>query len=340
MSGLRVAALVGGATDPSSRFRVLQHAGRLAPYGVSLSPLVPVFSSFPPRARALRPAWGAAALVERLCMASATRRFELTLFQKTMISTLSTFEGRCRAPRVLDVDDPIHVLRGGEPARRVAEACDMIICGNAYLAERYRRWNRRVRVLPTAVDTARWKPAPPCIAGPRAGWIGSSSNLPYLEQRQAALRAFLDACPGWTLRVVADRPPRLASLPADRWRFIRWSPEVEVAEVAGLAIGLMPLKDGEIERGKCSFKMLQYMACGVPVVVSPVGMNAEVLERGECGYGAVGDDGWAAALVALARDESLRRRMGARGRAIVEREFSSDVIAPRLAELLLAAAGR
>jgi glycosyltransferase involved in cell wall biosynthesis len=87
-------------------------------------------------------------------------------------------------------------------------------------------------------------------------------------------------------------------------------------------------------RGKCSFKMLQYMACGIPVVVSPVGMNENVLAMGEIGMGATTIDDWVDTLSTLLKDQSLRLKMGQQGRQVVESYFSLDVIAPKLATLL------
>ena len=96
----------------------------------------------------------------------------------------------------------------------------------------------------------------------------------------------------------------------------------------------MPLADSVWARGKCSFKMLQYMACGIPVVVSPVGMNEKVLSMGEIGMGATTADEWVDAISCLLTGKSLRLKMGRQGRQIVDSHFSLDVIAPKLAAIL------
>jgi glycosyltransferase involved in cell wall biosynthesis len=101
-----------------------------------------------------------------------------------------------------------------------------------------------------------------------------------------------------------------------------------------MTIGIMPLEDSVICRGKCSFKMLQYMACGIPVVVTPCGMNAEVLQKGCVGFGARTDAEWIDALDALITNPDLAARMGQAGRAVVERDYSLNVLAPRLAGIL------
>jgi glycosyltransferase involved in cell wall biosynthesis len=99
-------------------------------------------------------------------------------------------------------------------------------------------------------------------------------------------------------------------------------------------IGVMPLPDTPWERGKCGYKLIQYMACGKPVVASPVGVNSEIVRHGESGFLAETDAEWEEALTMLAADPGLRQRMGAAGRRRVEEEYSLQVQAPRLIELI------
>jgi glycosyltransferase involved in cell wall biosynthesis len=105
--------------------------------------------------------------------------------------------------------------------------------------------------------------------------------------------------------VIADRPPSFSSLPSERVRYIPWSSQTEVTAVQQMDIGLMPLPNNEWTKGKCSFKMLQYMACAIPVIVSPVGMNLEVLELGEVGLSANSTSEWYDALVCLYKNRTL-----------------------------------
>ena len=108
----------------------------------------------------------------------------------------------------------------------------------------------------------------------------------------------------------------------------------------GMDIGLMPLADNAWSRGKCSYKMLLYMSCGIPVVVSPVGMNAQVLGMGEMGFAVVSGSDWMNAIMTLIDEAELRRRMGEVGRKIVEADFSRQRVAVRLADVLKRIAGR
>ena len=96
----------------------------------------------------------------------------------------------------------------------------------------------------------------------------------------------------------------------------------------------MPLPDGPFERGKCGYKLVQYMACGLPVIASPVGVNSCIVEQGKTGYLASNTEEWLQALVRLSQNASLGSDMGKVGRMKVEQEYSLQVTAPRLLEIL------
>lgn len=332
-SPLHVIAFTGGATVPAARFRVRQYTPALGAMGVAVEESHGALGAYPPRSRLLRPAWAVGALLERVPAVLASRRADVVLLQRELLSTLYTLEGLTGRPRVVDVDDAIHLFRGGRTARRLAQACDLVIAGNPWLAEVYGAWNRSVAVLPTAVDTDALT-ATPYPAEPVVGWIGTSGNLRYLYAVEDALAAVLERFPRARLLVCCDAPVSFTRLPAGRVETLPWSPGVEPAFFARIAAGLMPLADGAWERGKCAFKMLQYMASARPVVVSPVGMNADVLGHGDVGYGARGRDEWVDSLSALLVDPDRAAAMGERGRAVVEEQYSLSALAPRLAALL------
>lgn len=289
--------------------------------------------AYPPRQRLLRPAWAALRLSEMAIAAMKSQRYDVTFIQREMLSTFATLERWTGRARVLDVDDSIHLYRGGTMAKALATQCDRIICGNPHLAEIYRQWNKDVVVLPTAVDTVRFCPKDSnrACGSIVLGWIGTSGNLKYLHEIEPALVAVLKQNSNAKLHVVCDRPPDFRDIKTNRFKFIPWSPEIEVAAIQSFSIGLMPLMDSPWARGKCSFKMLQYMACGVPVVVSPVGMNADVLNMGEIGFGPVSLTQWVDAMAYFLADENARLRSGVNGRQIVLRDFSVAALAPQLA---------
>jgi glycosyltransferase involved in cell wall biosynthesis len=249
-----------------------------------------------------------------------------------------------RRPYVLDLDDAIfhnydrHPLRAvralyARKIDRLMRGAALVTAGNGYLAARARDagapW---VEVLPTVVDLDRY---PQCARGPASevltvGWIGSPATVHYLDALASPLRR-LSGERRLRLCVVGGGEVRLTGVEVET---VAWSPQSESRAIARFDIGVMPLADSPWERGKCGYKLIQYMACGVPVVASPVGVNASLVSEGENGYLAADDDAWYVALARLGSDPTLRAALGAAGRRRVEREYCVQVTAPRLARWL------
>lgn len=333
---LRVAAFTGGEKALSARFRVRQYIKYLATTDIDLVEFGPSLGSYPPTQRWRRPAWLLGSLAQRVPQILAGWAADVTLLHREMISTLYSFERLTRPPRLVDIDDAIHLFRGGWAARRLAESAELVVVGNHWLAEIWRKWNPRIAVLPTAVDTEFYRVAPfperPCI-----GWIGSRGNLRYLERIVPALSELVRRFPTLSIAVCCDECPRLDGIPV---RFVPWSMAAENAFLASLTIGVMPLDDGPWERGKCSFKMLQYMAAGRPCVASPVGMNKDMLNEGEIGLAASTETEWIAALSSIISARDAPETLGAAGRKLVEDRYSLRVLAPRLAQMIREVATR
>jgi glycosyltransferase involved in cell wall biosynthesis len=119
-----------------------------------------------------------------------------------------------------------------------------------------------------------------------------------------------------------------------------WRWDTEVSALQALDVGVMPLPDDEWTRGKAGYKLLQYMACGIPTVASSVGAGAALVRPGETGWLAADETAWEEALTALIRDPEARRRMGHAGRELAEAEHSLRVWTPRLHATLETVAGR
>lgn len=315
---------------PSARLRIRQYIRPLADLGIALREIRPGLGAFPPHNRVLRPAWLAGALAQRLFQVPACWRTDITLLQREMISTLPTFEGLTHRPRIIDVDDAVHLRRNGLAARRLGALADLVIVGNPWLADVWSHWNQRVEILPTPVDVERYR-LNPLPEKPAIGWIGSSENLHYLARIVPALERVLKRFPQTEIAVCCDRPLSISGLPV---RYVRWTEEAELDFLASISIGIMPLMDGHWERGKCSFKMLQYMAAGRPCVASPVGMNNDLLRRAKLGFAATTLDQWADALSDLLADNEAAARIGLTGRRVATAHYSLGVLAPRFAGLM------
>ncbi len=321
----KVAAFTGGRKASPARFRVRQYVDFLKQYDIDLDEFVAPFSSWPPLQTWLRPAWAVATLASRVPGLVSSHRYNVALFQQSLMSTYVTLEGLAVRPRILDVDDAIWAQseRSGF-AQRLAGLCDSIICGNNFLAEQFSKWNRNIVVIPTGVDIDYFRPEPkPPSEDCVIGWSGKSCGFKHLYDIESALKMVLDSNPLARLSIVADCPPDFKEISPDKVIFTPWSPGNEVETIQAMDIGIMPIDNSVAARGKCSYKMLLYMACAKPVVVSPYGMNKEVMAYGDIGYSPETEDGWIEALLHLSRVPKQCHEMGLRGREVVEAQYST-----------------
>jgi len=235
--------------------------------------------------------------------------------------------------RVFDVDDAIYVRkprRLGEPPddsrwrrKKFAATCrwvDVVAAGNDVLAGVARPAARAVEVLPTSIDVALYQPTtakptdPPTIA-----WIGSPENLVYLEMIRPALARLSGRYPALKLRVICSAFPEWPEVQIER---IVWSEATEAQSLAAAHVGIMPLTDDAWTRGKCAFKLLQYMAASLPCVASAVGANREAVIDGYNGFHAGAPEEWERNLEKLIVSPELRARFGANGNQHVVQRYA------------------
>lgn len=342
-----VLAVTSGRNVPSSRFRVRQHIPLLVDHGLDVHEAVPaidVYRGNPlivrgvPRSIAAA-SWAAARLLTRFPAVLRSRRADVVWLERAVIPGHSTFERYLGQPMVLDVDDATW-LRGPRGEEQLAAAARRSVCaiaGNRHIAEHLSRWMSEIEVIPTAIDTQRFRPSSSDEESQHlvVGWTGTSSNFGYLEGVIEAVSTVLDSYDA-ELRIVADREPSFAVQPR-RTTFFPWSEDREAEFVGRFDIGIMPLDDSEWARGKCAFKLLQYMSCGVPFVASPVGMNRELIDSG-AGLGASSLRSWQEGLAALLQSSQLRHELGLAGRQEAVNVFDIGPISARLAAVLRMAA--
>ncbi|MHC5040499.1 MAG: glycosyltransferase family 4 protein [Planctomycetota bacterium] len=230
---------------------------------------------------------------------------------------------------------PPHSGRRERRFRNVMAKADGVIAGNEHLADRAHEAGARgeIRVLPTPVDPSNYlADSEPKENRTVLGWIGQKSTLPYLEDILPVLDALARSLTGLELRVIADAFPSPEILPLDARP---WSAEEEGRLLAGIDLGLMPLRDDPWSRGKGGYKILQYFAAGKPVVASPVGVNRDLVRPGETGFHARTADEWKEGIAGLATDPARRATMGARGRAFLqEGDFTLEAYVQNLAAYL------
>lgn len=251
-----------------------------------------------------------------------------------------------KCPRmVLDFDDAIWLpdvsegnrnlawLKNPEKTRRIIEQCSLVITGNEYLAGYARQFSSNVTVVPTTLDTDTFKRNQPKVNSSVVciGWTGSITTLRHLEEAVPVWRRLYDRYgDNICFRVIADRMWEHDGLPV---RFVRWKKESEIEDLSTVDIGIMPLPDDAWARGKCGFKGLQYMALGIPAVMSPVGVNTGIIRDGENGYLASSPEEWFEKLCRLIDDPALREQLGRAGRKTVEDRYSFNAWKERYAAL-------
>jgi len=240
-----------------------------------------------------------------------------------------------RYPRhIVDYDDAWFLTYRNKPGlggklEKVMARATAVTVGNSYLAEYARRWCSRVEILPTTVDAEIYQPRQASQSRDELviGWMGSPSTAPNLRLIEGALAALAGERKLRVWCVGAGADFGLPGVPIEKRM---WSEEHEVEEIQQFDIGINPLVDNDFTRGKCGYKLIQYMACAVPVVASPVGANCEIVEQGKNGYLATTRDEWIDALRQLADDPHLRWRLGQAGRKRVEEKYSLQAVLPHM----------
>ncbi|MCU1282702.1 MAG: hypothetical protein JWM53_6248 [bacterium] len=252
---------------------------------------------------------------------------------------------RQQIPIVYDFDDAVWMsaesrngifssLRFPSKTADICRRATVVTVGNHYLAEYASRYNANVVVVPTTIDLVRY-PVQPELGSNEPiviGWTGSFSTLSHLELARGAIERFASRRQV-VVRVICSEPPARPFANA-KLEFVPWRAESEAEDVGRVHFGIMPLPDDAFARGKCGCKALQYMATGRPAVISPVGINAEIVRSGENGILAGNEDEWVAAFEALSASPALRTRLGAAARRTVESGYSSEQAAAGFAAVI------
>ena len=238
-----------------------------------------------------------------------------------------------RSKLIYDFDDSIWMntvsksnrvfsfLKNAKKVNRIIRFSDQVIVGNSYLADYARQFNENVRVIPSTIDTAVYTSKD--IANDSViviGWSGSFSTIEHFKTIEPVLFK-LKQHYGSQVRfmVIGDESYFNPNLNISG---VAWNADSEVSDLHKMDIGIMPLPDDEWTRGKCAMKGLQYMGAGIPTVMSPVGVNSQVIQDGENGFLASTDEEWFLKLSALIDSIELRKKMAAMGRETIEKNFS------------------
>lgn len=357
---VRVLAL---ATNPktgaSTRFRILQWQARLAREGFSIE--LDAFFTIEQAATLYAPGHflskatamfeGAKRRGETLARAAESadmlliHREAFPLGRRKFWKELIHFPG----PIVYDYDDAMFLpqrrdrgllrqLEDTETPKELMKLSSVVLAGNRFLADYAAQYARRVVLLPTCIDTEQFMPRQHPIEEelPTVGWIGSHTTAKYLQSLIPVLERVARETP-FRLYVVGSRQAvnvRGVEVRQEDWRLDR-----EIEDFRSCTIGIYPLWADNWSKGKCGFKAIEFMACGVPVVASAIGANCEIMEDGVSGFLADTEDAWVDKLTQLLRDRALQRRMGQAGRHRIEIQYSLNAQAPNLVKALQVVSG-
>jgi glycosyltransferase involved in cell wall biosynthesis len=340
------------------RFRIAQFIPYLATVGIDVT-LDSLFTTeffrlvYRPGRYLQKAATFAGLSIKRLAALRDAAQFDLIFIYREMfpigpavIERLLTMRGR--PPVVFDFDDAlflpsvsdanrlIAVLKQPQKIESIISRSDHVIAGNDYLSAYARRFNPAVTMIPTSVDTDRFAPldggcpskttTPPII-----GWIGSPTTASYIRGLAGVLRRVRERH-NFVLRVSGTGEP--LEIPGVQVENETWTLAREVELFNSCDIGVYPLADDEWSKGKCGFKAIEFMACGVPVVAAAVGVNREIIRDGENGFLAATEQEWVDKLGRLLSEPDLRRRFAVAGRRMIEERYSLGVNAPTLAATL------
>ena len=265
--------------------------------------------------------------------------FDIVFLQKKLFGALELASLKKNANKIIyDLDDAV-MFNDSEKAKssgfdssvrmrrfvKTVKASDRVIAGNDYLSSIALKYNKNVIVIPTSLDTDKYLPVEgeePDGSPVTLGWIGSKNTIFYLKEMEAVFSKVLEDNHSVRLKIVSDKFVDCGPIPIITKE---WGEADEVSDIRSFDIGIMPLTDDPWSRGKCGFKLLQYMACGVPSVASPVGVNSKIIEHGVNGFLASTVDEWVECISRLVGSRELRQSIGERARQSVEGKYSAKI---------------
>lgn len=330
---------------PSQRFRFEQYLGILAQHGhtVTLKSFLTLsdwYSVYEPGHTMAKMVKFFIAYLRRLSLLFSANAYDFIFIHREAAPAgpplIEWFIAKVLRKKIIyDFDDAIWLtdkahesgiekfIRWRSKVKLISQWSYRMSCGNEYLCAYARQFNSHVVYNPTTLDTEQLhNPDLTDIRKTQSvviGWTGSHSTLKYLKSIEPVLQAIEEKYPQVEILIIANQKPdlKLRSL-----KFLLWRKETEAKDLAQFDIGIMPMPDDEWTKGKCGFKALQYMAMKIPAVVSPVGVNATIVDHGMNGFHASTPQEWHQHLEDLINHESLRRQMGESGRKKVIAQYS------------------
>lgn len=323
----------GNILTPSSRYRVYQFIPELNNRGMQTQVITPPQKSY--SISTLQDFFGIIRLI---------RNVDVVFIQKRR-DWIARWISKIHHSVVFDFDDAVFhpglgfnfserkFQRGVNNLNAILRVSKLVICGNSYLASYASQFSNSIHILPTVVDTDLYQIRENNHRSFIIGWVGLGSNLVYLKTLEPVFERISGKYgSNVAIKIISDKS---ISMRNTKVAFQPWSLEGEIDDLQDLDIGVMPLPDDERARGKCGFKLIQYMALGKASIASPVGVNREIIVEGENGFLASSEDEWFHKISNLLDNKELRARMGLNARKTVEKNYSLRATFPKLFDLLI-----
>jgi len=318
--------LIQGENMPSSRVRVLNLLEKLRGKGYKIELL-----KYPKSKE------------DKLAMFGSLKYYDVVYLQKKLPSLIDIFFIRKNSNKLIyDFDDAVYMkhemykkqssLSSRLKFSRIIKNSDMVVAGNRVLKEKAEEYNKNIEIVPSVIEMDGMPEKDYSAENDKftVGWVGGNINISQLEMLSDVFRRLSEKIP-MRLSVISGQAPDIKGVDM---RFIPWKLETQDTEIANFDAGVMPLPDSPHARGKCGYKALQYMAAGVPPVVSDVGVNADIVQNGECGLVAENLDDFYDKILFLYENREKRIQMGKAARKRVNEHFSTDSAVQRLDSIL------
>jgi len=348
----------GPISNPTSRYRVYQYLKYLEAQGIQCTVMSAISSNlrrkfyYPTKGFFYKLLYFACVTLFRLAVLPHLGKYDIIFIQQATLPLLYPFPEmliyrkahRLHKKVIFDFDDLIsdaslrkkslfYYFRDIHRPRRILGGCDKVIAGNDFLKQQASRFNKNVTIILTSIDLEKFKfklPKREIKYSIVIGWMGSPETFLYLNILWGVFKTLALKC-DILIKIVGVKGKEIPGLKIE---YEEWSLEKEVEQLHTFDIGVMPLTDDEISRGKCGLKLLQYMAAGIPAIASAVGVNKKIISDGINGYLAMDKNEWIKKLEKLLLDPNLREKFAKNGRATVEKNFSLEKNSKRLIEIL------
>ena len=279
-----------------------------------------------------------ASIFKRIGEIISAKEYDLVFVQREAFMLGTAFFEKAigkKVPMIFDFDDSIWLqtvseankklgfLKDSSKTAKIIQYSTLVFAGNEFLAQYAKLFNRNVVIVPTTIDTEVYQSQRPDSDGRICiGWSGSFSTIEHFETAIPALKKIQEKYKDKIyFKIIGDGKYYCKEL---QTQGLPWKADTEVEDLSEIQIGIMPLPNTEWAKGKCGLKGLQYMALGIPTLMSPVGVNSEIIQNGENGFLPNTEEEWVNYMSLLIEDEFLRIRIGNAGKSTVEKKYSTN----------------